>query len=354
MPWVFFFLCSEASTWYNGICRDVDEIAPTDVHKIKEELKSCDVTSPTAQWQLLSFLKMHILPPSLLDLISARASSSLKQSSRGSTRSNNFLGGLGARGAHQTALATIPSSGDIPHFDQAYTRSIRSVIGFKYPDLFARYRRRVKRRREGPLAVKPSYYGGPSQSLSILEEKVQALQSVVANEVLFCPFTFDKRMVLKCIQEHFQPGLSEDDLVDIYEDLLALPTQELPQQTQQSQAEADHAMMLAIKQRLFDDVPESILSITSPLISTLRSLRAQTSTSSMSNEPAETGHCEGQQHGKPHLTIVIRLKSIIEKLDAVRATVDSGAIQENLPISILSLQEWQSLIRTCVCFESSQ
>ena len=295
---------------------------------------------------------MHILPPSLLDLISVRASLSLRQNSRNPT----FTGTLCTRGAHQTALATVPSSGDIVHFDQAYTRLVRSVVRFKYLDSPVCYRRRVKRRREGSLAVRPSHHRGPSKSLSILEEKVQALQSTVANEVLFCLFTLNESVVLKCIQVHLQPGLSEDDLVSIYEDLLALPTpndtRESPPQTQQSQAEADHAMMLAVEQRLFNDVPESALSITS-LTSTLRSLRAQASSSSniASNE---TGHYEGQQHGKSHQTVVIRLKSIVEKLDAVRATVDSGTMQGNLPISLLSIQEWQSLIRTCVCFESSQ
>ena len=196
--------------------------------------------------------------------------------------------------------------------------------------------------------------GDPPSRCQFLRKKFKHCEAWWPMRYFFYSSTFNESMVLKSIQEHLQPGLSEDDLVDIYEDLLALPTQKLPQQTQQSQAEADHAMMLAVKRRLFNDVPESILSITSPLISTLWSLRAQTSSSSMSDEPAETGHYEGQQHGKPHLTIVIRLKSIIEKLDAVRTTVDSGAIQQNIPISILSLQEWRSLIRTCVCFESSQ
>ena len=299
---------------------------------------------------------MHILPPSLLDLISVRASLSLRQNSHNST----FTATLCKRGAHQTALATVPSSGDIVHFDQAYTRLVCSVVRFKYLDSPVCYRRRVKRRREGSLAVRPSHHRGPSKSLSILEEKVQALQSTVANEVLFCPFTLNESVVLICIQVHLQPGLSEDDLVSIYEDLLAPTTpndtQESPPQTQQSQAEADHAMMLAVEQRLFNDVPELALSITSPLTSTLRSLRAQASPSSniASNEQAETGHYEGQQHGKSHQTILIRLKSIVEKLDAVRATVDSGTMQDNLPISLLSIQEWQSLIRTCVCFESSQ
>lgn len=163
--------------------------------------------------------------------------------------------------------------------------------------------------------------------------------------------------VLKFAQETLQLGLSEEDLVNIYQDLLALPTpsgtQESLQQRQQSQAETDQTMMLAIEQRLFENLPDADTSTMSPLTSTLRNLRAQTSTAQSleSSEQIEEGGYE-VEHAKPYQRTAVRLKSIIEKLDAVRATVELSGMQESLPISILSLQEWQALIRTCVCLKS--
>lgn len=136
---------------------------------------------------VLHFREMHapILPPSLLDLISIRASSSLRQSSRHQIRSSNLLGGVScSRSVHQAALATVPPPDDLGHFDQAYRRSVRSSWSLLYPNIDIRNRRRVVRRREGALAVRPSHHGGPSKSLSMLEEKVQALQSTAVNEVL--------------------------------------------------------------------------------------------------------------------------------------------------------------------------
>jgi len=155
------------------------------------------------------------------------------------------------------------------------------------------------------------------------------------------------------------PGFSEEDLLDIYQDLLALPStgdaQESVSHHEVSQAEDDQTMVLAVDHRLLNAAPDMDSSL-SPMATAMRHRRtqdliqAQNIEQIASTESAE--HDTILHHDQPYQRIISRLQTIIVRLNAVRSIVSSGineaGTQGNVSIGILTIREWLSLVRICV------
>lgn len=126
------------------------------------------------------------------------------------------------------------------------------------------------------------------------------------------------------------------------------------------QIEVDQALILAVDQRLHGSTSTSFDDTSSPLSTSMLARRESASFDSLTAEHV-TDTIEQTlpktqdilQSPLPHRRILSRFSLIAERLDAVRSTVAAGTnetgIKEIVPISILSNQEWQSLVRVCVC-----
>jgi hypothetical protein len=153
------------------------------------------------------------------------------------------------------------------------------------------------------------------------------------------------------------PGFSEEDLSKIYEDLLALPTsdpQESVSHNTVPQVEQDQAILSAVDQRLFGVSPAINSSLT-PVTTSLRHHRTLNATpvSAINAVNTETARHDTIPHdNQPYRRIISCLRLIMSRLDSVRSTVSSGAgnatSQDSIPISILTINEWLCLVRTCV------
>lgn len=123
--------------------------------------------------------------------------------------------------------------------------------------------------------------------------------------------------------------------MSIYEDLLAIPTPESQPVVSRSagiedQAAADLALIDAAVQRLSEDIP----------------------TSEVGPAPAE-GSSVGEFVMPSYKRVLSYMQEVAQRLEELRslAPLPTNAEQSpiKLPVSALSLQEWQSLIRVSVC-----
>lgn len=203
------------------------------------------------------------------------------------------------------------------------------------------------RRRE--LAVRPaegaSLAAAVTEPKSELERRVQELQNTVLKE--------DTVQALE--------GFSEDDLLDIYQDLLALPASSdvaAPAEKQGSQVADDTATVRAVEQRLFGTgAPADVDIATSGVKSSLSAALLQRRATSLVPEgtvgedvapvpssSADTGLGEGQDYKR----VLARLHGIIAKVQDAQLRAASGPVQDVLPVSIIADQEWGSLVRVCM------
>lgn len=133
------------------------------------------------------------------------------------------------------------------------------------------------------------------------------------------------------------PSYTEQDLIFLYEDLLALPksdkdSQPDPVALERAQAERDLSVVNTVDKRLYSDTPD-----TSP-----EELHDST-------DPALHPTVLGPSV-QPYHRVLSRAHDIVSRVEAVRASlVDSTAGQDLVPISVLSMPEYESLVRVCVC-----
>jgi hypothetical protein len=128
------------------------------------------------------------LPPTLLDLISLRASmrsNAFNLRLVTTTKGRSLLhAALNSRHMHQATLAMVmpQRSADVGEVSQSmYSRSVSFVCCNGKCIMIEHNRRNVRRRREGALSVRTSQR--PSTSISELERRVQALQSTAVDDV---------------------------------------------------------------------------------------------------------------------------------------------------------------------------
>lgn len=124
----------------------------------------------------------------------------------------------------------------------------------------------------------------------------------------------------------------EEELLQLYENLLALPDDE-PKVTSArvSTEDRDRAVVKAIVSRLS---PSPSAPDSSDALSTLLYQRAS---STSSHIPTQT-----QPHGsQPHHVALNLLAPIIQELTAISSAQD-------VPLALLSMEEWRSLTRVCV------
>lgn len=161
----------------------------------------------------------------------------------------------------------------------------------------------------------------------------------------------------------------------IYEDLLALPatpsSQEVHSGEKISQKAEDLLIVDAIEARLSltesNPLPKDDLS---PLSNAMRNRRTQ-STARTTEDPEELGQTAHSRvrpltsSSQPHRRVLLRVQDIIMQIETMRMCLfppvnpdnlspHGVALQPQIPMSVLSIKEWESLIRVCVSKISSR
>lgn len=133
----------------------------------------------------------------------------------------------------------------------------------------------------------------------------------------------------------------EEELLELYEDLLALPADE-PRVTpaRESTEERDRAVVEAIVSRLS---PSSSAPHPSHALSALLYQRAA---SHLPKSHAHESVLDGYSATLPHRVALNILTPIIQELTAIHTEGPSSL--KDVPLAVLSVEEWQSLTRTCV------
>jgi hypothetical protein len=178
----------------------------------------------------------------------------------------------------------------------------------------------------------PSSYLPPTQRPSDisaeLERRVQALEEAAVAEVFlsFLP-SYDQRsssFLQKAALE--SPSYSEQDLLLLYEDLLTFPetdSQPDPADEKLAQFEHDLSTVHAADQRLYV----------------------------VQDGTAHSTHSDPQRlesSVQPYRRVLDRAHDIISRVEAVRSSLADGTVRDSVPISVLSLTEYESLVRVCV------
>jgi hypothetical protein len=172
-----------------------------------------------------------------------------------------------------------------------------------------------------------------------LARRVQALAVTAEQEVrnLFTLGDF-----IDSFGQEIPPNLTyrEEELLELYEDLLALPNDEARVTAPRvSTKERDRALV------------ETIVSRLSPLPSApdpshaLSALLYQRSASNLPHIPAH----ETSSATLPHCVALGLLAPVIQELTAIRiAHTEGPSSTKDVPLAMLSVEEWRSLIRVCV------
>jgi hypothetical protein len=137
---------------------------------------------------------------------------------------------------------------------------------------------------------------------------------------------------------------TEEELMNLYEDLLALPPSEQskPTETQSvvpAQVDEDIAIVSSVDQRL----------------STVEDQTTHSASGYNAHTSVET-NIESAEHEalapsvQPYRRVISRAHGIISRIESVRSSVNltSGSESTDVPISVLSLAECESLVRVCV------
>lgn len=137
------------------------------------------------------------------------------------------------------------------------------------------------------------------------------------------------------------PSYTEKDLLFLYEDLLELPqtdrnSQPDPAALKQAQAEQDLSVVNVVDQRLYSATP-------------LEDGQPQNDLCQVQNLTIDTKSLEPSV--QPYRRVLSRAHDIVCRVESVRSSLVDGAVQvrqDFVPISVLSIPEYESLIRVCV------
>lgn len=127
---------------------------------------------------------------------------------------------------------------------------------------------------------------------------------------------------------------TEEELVNLYEDLLALPPSEKSQPiatlepVMQAQAEEDLAVVNQVDQRLLGSTEADEVAVES--MNTHESLELST---------------------QPYQRVISRAHDIVSRIETVRTSLNtqSDSKPTDVPITVLSIAESEALVRVCVC-----
>ncbi|KIM41828.1 hypothetical protein M413DRAFT_445040 [Hebeloma cylindrosporum] len=165
------------------------------------------------------------------------------------------------------------------------------------------------RRASGSLNVKGSEHSNtlPTHPIQELERRVNALDEAIETEELaFQPFFY-----------------SENDLLAIYQDVLAVPTPEPTssdtkaalEAVKQAEIEQDRRILEEVEARLLGDIPVT----------------------------AEPGSVEDQPG---YRRVLARAHEVLSRAEAARLRVDPNATTTPVPLAVLSIREFEALVRT--------
>lgn len=180
----------------------------------------------------------------------------------------------------------------------------------------------ARRRRPTPTTLRP-----PSSELA---RRVEALAVSVENEGIPSDVTY-----------------SEQELLAFYDELLSLPHDE-PRSTASSPTklsieDQDKAVVDTILSRLS---PSPLPSISSETFSTLLQRRAE---QNPPHSSCRTQHALEDESSLPHHVALSRLTPVIQELNAQASTSGQGSAPvKDVPLAILSIDEWRSLTRVCL------
>ncbi|KZT03252.1 uncharacterized protein LAESUDRAFT_762039 [Laetiporus sulphureus 93-53] len=233
------------------------------------------------------------LPPALLDLTLLRASPRLSALSVASSSvTSRHACNRYSHGAAMVAQA--PAQDYLGHFMQRGGRS-----------LSAQRRRKEKEADRGSLVPMEENEG--MGTLTELEERVKALQQTAASsELLNSSLTY-----------------SEDDLLRIYEALLAIPASETPAASVPREKD-DTELVEAVAHRLL--------------------------------EPSGLASASSAPSRQIHHAIVGRLQQIMSEIDSFQSSMFKEKLKEGegveqvkeFPTSLITNKEWSALARTCI------
>ncbi|KAF9460459.1 hypothetical protein BDZ94DRAFT_1197820 [Collybia nuda] len=234
-----------------------------------------------------------MLPPALLELTLFRVSGT--NASRLSTR----VSPSARRSMHFAALASrVSPSVPYDYPTASGSREGTSSIG-----------RKKARTLQGELAVRP---GNPmTDTFSELDKRVKALEVAAVSEIS----SMDPL--------HF----TEEHLMNLYEDLLALPPSEksVAKSDAHPQIEEDLAIINRVDQRLL-------------------------SSADVGEEAAGSAGAHEVPLTQPYQRVLSRARNIISRIETVRSSIHapSNSKPADVPISILSVAESEALIRICI------
>jgi hypothetical protein len=149
--------------------------------------------------------------------------------------------------------------------------------------------------------------------------------------------------------------------LNIYKDLLAIPRQEVKDvqvQDDMPQSQSDQVLIHDVDLRLHNTEPlpgDTPLPITDVLLQhrTQQLEVPDGILKTAEDHPPETV----MSLEEPYRRVLSRLREIIVQMETVQSSIFSSQENEStmtlkepkIPISILSLKEWEALVRVCVC-----
>ncbi|EIN05304.1 hypothetical protein PUNSTDRAFT_122546 [Punctularia strigosozonata HHB-11173 SS5] len=257
------------------------------------------------------------VPPTLVDLTRTRmpsCSSGFRHSLR-----RGFATKTDARHLQQVAYAS--------------PRQVPSPYGLaSAPTVRPPFEGLLKRPRHPPKAGPKA---GPSaQIASEQENRIGALREAMPEEE----------------PESERPHYSEDYLMSVYEDLLALPTESTQQPETAAdihaadRREEDKSVVEGLAVRLAEVEPTPLAEPSSSFAGALRQLRAQPS-----GQPVVSRQIAVEGHETRH-RVLRRLQPLVQTLEAVSTHVAplSRRQRMKMPAGVVLPEEWGSLIRHCV------
>ncbi|KAF8627602.1 hypothetical protein AX17_006173 [Amanita inopinata Kibby_2008] len=265
-------------------------------------------------------LPTSALPPALLELTLLRVSTSASLSRLPKLPANHIQRRTFSRLVRELHAEAAPTPPPPPPFHHVFGQN-QHLLSIQ------------NEQSNGTLQTGPEQMG----PLSELEKRVQALEEAAVIE----------SSALE------PPSYSEEDLMTLYEDLLAIPAERSepdaepdPQAQKIAQAEQDLSVINAVEQRLLGSFPPP-MDDSEEQLTTAESPSRREPVTKESDEPIS----------QPYLRVLSHLQSIATRLQAVQDSIapptESASqhfipFQQFFPISVISTKECEALIRVCL------
>ncbi|KAI0076980.1 hypothetical protein K474DRAFT_1662214 [Panus rudis PR-1116 ss-1] len=265
------------------------------------------------------------LPPALLDLTLQRVLGPANAVVRRPAQTALYLP---RRYSHAVALKPQPP----PHFDAEFSEYVQAIA-----EESALYARRNKPRDSDPASelhrtlsiFAPEARNRSADAIAQLEERVNALKNTITTQ-----------------EGVDHPFYSEEEVLGIYEDLLAAPSEVTEGQTEDAKPvvceETDILLVQSVVQRLLND-PHHAEGMADELSQYLtQRLQQLRQPQSQNADNMYLPRAWSPSQSQSHRLLVSRLHEVAKELDRLPAEGPS-----KLPVGIMTAQEWSALARHC-------